>query len=75
MGNGPDLTQHAFDEVLPDKKHRLDSAHNARMVFEHQIMMLEIAVQRLIDDLVVTMILALIPKSERPCVTILEIGE
>ncbi len=45
------------------------------MVFEQEMMIFEAALQRLFDDLVVTMILALIPKSKRPCVTILEIGE
>ncbi len=38
-------------------------------------MIFEAALQRLFDDLVVAMILALIPKSARPCVAILELGE
>jgi hypothetical protein len=37
-------------------------------------MMFEIALQRLVDDFVVTMILALIPKRAFPGVTILELG-
>jgi hypothetical protein len=38
-------------------------------------MMLEIALQRLIDDLVVPVVLALIPKRAFPCVAILQFGE
>jgi hypothetical protein len=36
--------------------------------------MFEVVLQRFFDDLIVTMVLALIPKSARPCVTIPEIG-
>ena len=38
-------------------------------------MMFEIALQRLVDDFVVAMILALIPKGSFPRVAILKLGE
>ena len=62
-------------KILPDKEHRLNSAHVARGILEQQIMMLETALQRFLHDLVVTIIFALILKRSFPSVAILQLGQ
>ena len=72
IDNGTNFARHAFDKILPNKKHRLDGAHVARIVLEQQIIMFEAAVQRLLDDFVVTVIFTLILKRPFPRFTVLQ---
>src|SRR6266436_5823847 len=69
------LARHAFDKILPDKEHRLDSSYVARRVLEQQIMMFEVVSQRFFDDLVVATVLAFILKRPSPCAAILQFGQ
>src|SRR5262249_5371704 len=59
-------------KILPEKKHRLDRAHIAGSVLKQQIAMFKIALQRLFDDLVVTIIFTLVPERSFPRIAFLE---
>src|SRR5262245_21420351 len=66
---------HAFDKILPDKKHRLNCTHVSAGILKQQILMLETALQRFFHDLVVTMIFALILKRRWPYAAILQASQ
>src|SRR5439155_23683186 len=74
IDDGTNLTRHAFDKILPDQKYRLDCPNCASLIPEQQIMMFEIAFQRFFDDLVVTMIFALVLKRPFPCGATLQLS-
>src|SRR3984893_12197710 len=69
-----ELARHAFDEILPDEKKRLNGANVSRAIFEKQIPMLEVAIERLLENLVIPMILAPGLKSALPGIAIMQVG-
>ncbi len=75
IDSGTNFARHAFHEVLSNKEHRLDCSDAAKTILEYEVMMFKIAVQRLIDDFVVTMVLALVLKRVFPGATILQLGQ
>src|ERR1043166_8690898 len=72
--NGADFYRYAFDEILPHKEYRLNRADIAGVIFELQIVMLEAALERFLDDLVVAIIFAFIVKRLFPCFGILQVA-
>src|SRR5207245_9693932 len=69
-----ELARHAFDEILPDEKERLNGANVSRAIFEKQIPMLEIPIERLLENLVIPVVLTPVLKSALPGIAILQVG-
>src|SRR5207248_10869208 len=53
LDNGSGAAAQAFDQILADKKQRLNGANGAVGSAHHQIIVLKIVFQSLLDDLVV----------------------
>ena len=66
---------HAFDEILPNKKYRLDCPHIARIILEQQIVVLEAILEPFFYDLVVTMVFTFILKCPFPCLATFQLSE
>src|SRR5437867_10760795 len=74
IDNRTEFSGHTFDQILADEKYRLDCANISDAVFEQQVAMLKIVGQRLLDDFVEAMILALVLKRALPRITPLQLG-
>ena len=44
IDNGTNLAAHAFNKILPNKEHRLDSPDITRIILEDEVMMFEIPI-------------------------------
>src|SRR5205814_3408549 len=76
INDGNNLPWYAFHKVLPNEEHRLDCPRIARIILKQQIVMFKTAaMERCFDDLVVTMIFALILKCPFRCLAILQLSE